>query len=84
MHIRQLHVNNYRSLKKVRLGGLTHFVVLYGENDTGKSNILSFLEHVFSQKYTEEITELADKPTRVQRKPVGFWRAQVGNFSDNF
>ena len=85
MHIRQLHVKNYRSLKDVSIGDLSRFVVLYGENDSGKSNILSFLEHVFSQKYIEEVTDVPQEIENIPiRRPTGFWRGEITNFSDNF
>jgi len=81
MHIRQLQVKNYRSLKEVRIGDLSPLVVLYGENDSGKSNILSFLELVFEQKYEEDTRETTGL---VVKRPRGFWRGEIDNFSDNF
>ncbi len=83
MYIRQLKVRNYRSLKDVSIGSLSPLVILYGNNDTGKSNILSFLEHVFRQKYVEELTTVGGEGT-VQRRPGGFWRGEIENFSDNY
>lgn len=83
MHIHQFSVKNYRSLKDVSVGDLSSAVIFYGENDTGKSNLLSFLEIVFKQKYTEEITEAPGEKFS-QRKPSGFWRGQIDNFSNNF
>ena len=57
MYIHQFSVKNYRSLKDVSVGGLSRAVIFYGDNDSGKSNILSFLEIVFQPKYTEQIIE---------------------------
>jgi energy-coupling factor transporter ATP-binding protein EcfA2 len=84
MYIRQLRVTNYRSLKDVRIGDLTPFVILYGENDSGKSNILSFVEQVFAQKYEVDVTELPGDEEESVRRPSGFWRGEIANFSDNF
>ncbi len=77
MYIHQFSVSNYRSLKNVSIGDLSKAVILYGENDTGKSNILSFLEIIFQPKLIEEIP---DAPKRYG----GFWKGQIENFSNNF
>lgn len=83
MYVRQLRVKNFRSLKDVSIGDLSPLVILYGENDSGKSNILSFLEHVFKQKYIEEVTSTPGREL-VKQTPSGFWRGQIDNFADNF
>ena len=83
MYIHQFSVKNYRSLKDVRVGGLSKAVIFYGDNDSGKSNVLSFLEIVFQSKYFEDITEVPEEKF-VQKKPSGFWQGQIDNFSNNF
>jgi len=83
MYIHQFGVKNYRSLKNVSVGDLSNAVILYGENDSGKSNILSFLEIVFQAKYTEETTE-APGEAFVHKKSSGFWNGQIDDFSNNF
>jgi len=83
MYIHKFSVKNYRSLKDVTVGDLSNAVILYGENDSGKSNILSFLEIVFQPKYIEETTGTTGE-TFVQKKPSGFWNGQIDNFSNNF
>jgi AAA15 family ATPase/GTPase len=83
MYIHQFSVKNYRSLKDVSVGGLSKAVIFYGDNDSGKSNILSFLEIVFQPKYFEDITEVASEKFE-QKKPSGFWQGQIDNFSNNF
>jgi AAA15 family ATPase/GTPase len=83
MYIHKFSVKNYRSLKDVTVGDLSKAVIFYGENDSGKSNILSFLEIVFQPKYIEESTAISGE-TFVQRKPSGFWNGQIDNFSNNF
>ncbi|HLF24947.1 MAG TPA: AAA family ATPase [Anaerolineae bacterium] len=84
MYIRQLRVTNYRSLKEVSIGSLSSLVVFYGENDSGKSNILALLEHVFKQKYEEDVTEVSKGESLIQKRPSGFWRGVIDDFSDNF
>jgi AAA15 family ATPase/GTPase len=84
MYIRQLSVANYRSLKNVSIGSLSPLVVLYGNNDTGKSNVLSLLELIFRQKYFEDITEVPGGEELPPKRLGGFWRGEIDNFSDNF
>lgn len=83
MYIHQFSVKNYRSLKDVSVGGLSNAVIFYGDNDSGKSNILSFLEIVFKPKYTEQIIE-APGERFAQKTSTGFWTGQIDNFSNNF
>jgi len=83
MYIHQFTVHNYRSLKNVSIGDLSNAVILYGENDSGKSNILSFLDVVFQQKYTDEVIE-GPNGKFVQKKSSGFWTGQIIDFSNNF
>ncbi len=83
MYIRKLEIKNYRSLKDFSIGSLNEFVVLYGHNDTGKSNVLFFLETLFKPKFIEETINTHDSP-EVLRIPTGFWRGEIEDFSDNF
>lgn len=78
-----MEVKNYRSLRDVTIGSLSPLVVLYGENDTGKSNILSFLSHVFQRKYIEEVIEVPGEEPHVSRIEQ-FWRGRIEDFSDNY
>ena len=43
MRIIELHIENFRSIRELHLTGLGPFVVLYGENGAGKSNIMDAL-----------------------------------------
>lgn len=82
MFIQQLSVKNYRSLRDVQIGNLTPVVVFYGDNDSGKSNILSFLDYVFRQKHEQVLPE-----TETTQAPVSasvFWRGEIDDFADNF
>lgn len=83
MYIHQFSVNNYRSLRNVSVGDLSKAVILYGDNDSGKSNILSFLDMVFQPKFVEEVTITKEGEYKTTR-PSGFWKGQIDNFSNNF
>ncbi len=83
MYIYKFTVNNYRSLKNVDVGDLSPAVIFYGENDSGKSNILTFLDVIFQQKYIEEIIQ-SPNASLVQRRSTGFWEGQIADFSNNF
>ncbi len=83
MIIRKFKVTNFRSLKNVNLVDLSDVVVFFGDNDTGKSNLLAFLEIIFQEKYNIDTTTLSSE--REESKiPSGFWDGIVDNFSDNF
>jgi AAA15 family ATPase/GTPase len=47
MRIRDIEVQNYRSLKELKMSNLGSFVILVGKNGSGKSNILEALELFF-------------------------------------
>ena len=83
MYIHKFSVKNYRSLKNVEVGDLSNAVILYGENDSGKSNILTFLDVVFQQKYTEEVIQAPDDALS-QKRSIGFWEGQISDFSNSF
>jgi len=82
MFIQQLTVKNYRSLRNVQIGNLQPIVVFYGDNDSGKSNILSFLEDVFRPKQEQVLPETATTEAPVSASV--FWRGEIDDFSDNF
>jgi putative AbiEii toxin of type IV toxin-antitoxin system/AAA ATPase-like protein/OLD-like protein len=46
MYLQELHVENYRSLEKTSLEGLTQFNVLIGPNNSGKSALLGAVEYI--------------------------------------
>lgn len=51
MIIKELKVKNYKSLFDVEITNLHSSSIFFGENNAGKSNILSFLEIIFQRKY---------------------------------
>lgn len=89
MQIKSFRVTNFRSLKDLVFNDLEEFVILFGDNDTGKSNILAFLEIVFMRKESEEAIEIpvsdrAPEGLRVQLRETGFWEGDIAGFRDNF
>jgi AAA15 family ATPase/GTPase len=83
MQIQSFKVENYRSLKDVNIGNLSSMVIFYGHNDSGKSNILSFLDIIFRSKYIRELTTTSTE-TLEQIRPTGFWRGEIDDFTNNF
>ncbi|MBW8011818.1 MAG: ATP-binding protein [Chloroflexi bacterium] len=85
MRINGFSVNKFRSLNNFNIDELSSKVLLFGDNDTGKSNILAFLEMVFMEKYSEDITDVPDEGKESSRRiPTGFWRGIVEGFSYNY
>jgi AAA15 family ATPase/GTPase len=76
MYISHFEINNYRSLKGVKINGLLSVCIFHGLNNSGKSNILSALEMIFKRKLEEG--------TPNKWRPVRFWRGRIENFTDNF
>jgi energy-coupling factor transporter ATP-binding protein EcfA2 len=84
MHIQQIVVSNYRSLKDVTIGDLSKVVVLYGENNSGKSNVLSFLEQLFKRKRAVETVTVESTSQELPTRVGDFWQGFSDNFADNF
>jgi len=56
MNLKSIEIKNFKSLKDVKVGNLTKINLFYGYNNSGKSNILNFIEILFRGK-TEETEE---------------------------
>jgi len=83
MYIKKFSVKNYRSLETVNVSDLSPQMVFFGDNDTGKSNVLSFLELLFQRKYTIDPTKTSTD-TREGKMLCDFWLGYIDEFSDNF
>lgn len=83
MFISKFSISGYRSLKDVKINNILPVCIFHGENNTGKSNILSALEVIFQRKVEIEETE-AVAETGVYESSVGFWRGKIKPFRDNF
>ncbi len=96
MRISRLHVEGYRSLRDVEIAGLGDFTVIYGDNNTGKSNVLAFLGMVFSRKILRTTASSLVTPARLQEREgdefapppgskEGDWiEGEIADFQDNF
>jgi hypothetical protein len=49
MYIKQIIIKNFRNLKEANLYNLTNFVILAGENGSGKTNIFEAIDLFFNQ-----------------------------------
>jgi energy-coupling factor transporter ATP-binding protein EcfA2 len=58
MRLRNVAIENYRSLEKVSLEGLEDLTILIGENGSGKTSLLEALELFFSQFSPETTTQV--------------------------
>ena len=51
MKITNITIDNYKSIKHMSVNGLSGINMLYGYNNTGKSNLLKFIELLFRRKF---------------------------------
>ena len=80
MKIIGLKADGYRSLKKFSVEGFGTINVLFGLNNTGKSNILSLIECIFSRKWTVDAAGGEETITRAIR----FTEGKIMDFNNNF
>lgn len=71
MKIRKIHVENYKSFKDVTLSDMSFINMVYGYNNSGKSNVLKFLDLLFSPKEDPERKTSGASPT--------FWSGIINN-----
>lgn len=62
MHITEIHVYGYGKLENIKITGLKGFQVFYGENEAGKSTIMSFLHSILFGFPTKQQTEPRYEP----------------------
>lgn len=84
MKITQFTIQNFKSFGKSssieqdRLNGLSNVNMIYGDNNSGKSNLLKFIKLIFSRKTSEEsVTVEGEKVTR--KKTGHFWYGTITN-----
>ena len=76
MKIEKFSISNYRSLKEFQVEKFDLTTIFYGENNAGKSNILSALHTIFKRK--EEYDRGAFTP------PASFIQGILPDFTSNF
>ncbi|WP_084648851.1 AAA family ATPase [Paenibacillus sp. FSL R7-269] len=71
--VRDIYINNFRSLKDVSII-LDDYTVIVGKNNSGKSNIIQAmnLAFEFSSVFREDIYVSAEEPFDASRKNTGF------------
>ncbi len=82
MKIKSVEVKNYRSLKEVTVNSLKTINMIYGYNNTGKSNFLRFIDLVFRRKVRSTFTSYMEGLVRKEERneePTGWWE---GEFRD--
>lgn len=82
MQIRKVEVENYRSLKKVNMKSLNKINMLYGHNNTGKSNFLRFIELVFRRKVRPGSIKYAEGSIQREERTediTGWWEGEFGD-----
>jgi predicted ATP-dependent endonuclease of OLD family len=58
MKIKRIVIQNYKSIKNQSLDGFTNVNMLFGHNNSGKSNILKFIELIFMPKISSDTTTI--------------------------
>ena len=86
MKVREFHIRGFRSLKDTKVSGLTPKNIFYGENNSGKSNLLLILETIFQSKETGPGIFLDEDlfDENLPRHPTPFWQGYISDFSENF
>jgi predicted ATP-dependent endonuclease of OLD family len=91
MQLFKVIVKNFRSLKNVEVRGFGDVNMVFGVNNSGKSNFLSFLELIFRSKEikvpTTFTSDQGEEVTRLKVEKTGFWEGYVYGlpflFTDN-
>lgn len=79
MRITELHITNFRSLRKLDLTGLQQVNVFYGENNVGKSNVLAAIDLILRTKRPARSIEGVDVVFR-----NSLLQGELSHFDDNF
>jgi uncharacterized protein YhaN len=62
MHLKELHIYGYGKLENIKITNLENLHVFYGENEAGKSTIMSFIHSILFGFPTKQQTELRYEP----------------------
>lgn len=60
MEIKKLEVQNFRSLKSINMGDLSSTNMIFGVNNSGKSNLFKFIQLFFSRKSIRTSVQYSD------------------------
>ena len=86
MKVREFHVSGYRSLKNTDVSGLATKNIFYGDNGSGKTNLLLILETIFRQKESKPgiALERESLGEDIPLRPTPFWSGLIPDFDENF
>lgn len=87
MKITTITIENFKSLKRVELEKLSNINMIYGHNNSGKSNILKFIELLFSRKLPENPEMRVDRSRSTRfdfeqpsfERSSNFWEGIIEN-----
>ncbi len=80
MKITKVKVTNFKSLQKVRVNGFSDTNMIFGMNNSGKSNLLKLLELIFKSKEKKDVITFQEGSEEVDQV-VAF---DTTNFWDGF
>ncbi len=83
MYIKSLKAKNYRSLKDVKMDNIGKVCFLYGQNNTGKSNILALIDVILAPKTTVDQVLSAGGGERTEQT-TSFHQGTLSDFEHNF
>jgi uncharacterized protein YhaN len=64
MHLKELHIYGYGKLENIKITNLENLQVFYGENEAGKSTIMSFIHSILFGFPTKQQSELRYEPKK--------------------
>lgn len=90
MKIKKIVLENFKSIKKVEIDGLSQVNMIFGLNNSGKSNVLKFIDLLFSPKIEENnmsrvkfdkfsISEFSGKSIETPKVLGNFWEGIIEN-----
>ena len=84
MKVSYFRVTNFRSLRKIEIKECESTTLFYGENNTGKSNILSAFEAIFKTKVPKPAVTPPSDASPPSPMAQNFWSGLLEPFGDNF
>ncbi len=80
MKIKNIEIENFKSLKKVSINNLLDVNMIYGYNNSGKSNLLKFLELIFwAPEYNVKLPIEGVRTVETQKNKDSFWKKTILN-----
>lgn len=85
MKIKRLRIQNFKSIADTTLEDFTKINMLYGHNNSGKSNILKFIELIFSPKVDQsgatelDSSRITDDIKTFPKQVAPFWSGIIEN-----